>query len=152
MTATRVNDIETEDCATINFAMTSGALGTSSITLGAAVDQTRLRFVFENLTATSGSAPYAPGSQPWTFTARIAAQQASIDQALSETPNDAIGFQGFFAQIAMAIAGQVNNAVSLEEGAASIGLVTEIYHSARTGERVTLPLSPGHELYKGWLP
>ena len=152
MTATRVNDIETEDCATINFAMTCGALGTSSITLGAAFDQTRLRFIFENLTATSGNAPYSPGSQPWTFTARIADQQAIIDQALIKTPTEAVGFQGFFAQIAMAITGQVNNAVSLEEGAASIGLVTAIYHSARTGERVTLPLSPEHELYEGWMP
>lgn len=27
-----------------------------------------------------------------------------------------------------------------------------IYHSARTGRRVELPLDPSHELYKGWLP
>ena len=64
LTTTRVNEIETEDCASISFAMTSGALATSSITLGAATDETRLRFVFERLTATSGTAPYAPGAEP----------------------------------------------------------------------------------------
>jgi hypothetical protein len=68
LTTTRVNEIETEDCASISFAMTSGALATSSITLGAAGDETRLRFVFEHLTATSGTAPYAPGAAaPGTF-------------------------------------------------------------------------------------
>jgi predicted dehydrogenase len=38
----------------------NGALATSSVTLGAARDETRLRFVFRDLTATSGTEPYAP--------------------------------------------------------------------------------------------
>ena len=151
MTATRVNDIETEDCATISFALTSGALASSSITLGSANDETRFRFVFEKLTATSGIAPYAPGSGPWTFIARDKIQQSQVDQAVSETPLEGIGFQGFFVEIERAINGKVNRAVTLQEGAASIALVTAIYHSARTGERVVLPLSLDHQLYNGWL-
>ena len=78
LTATRVNEIETEDCASISFAMASGALATYSITLGAARDETRLRFVFEHLTATSGTAPYAPGAAPWSFQARCAACAGAI--------------------------------------------------------------------------
>lgn len=152
MIATRVNDIETEDCATISFAMSSGALASSSITLGAAGDETRIRFVFEHLTATSGSAPYAPGSQPWTFTARDENLQSKIDQAVAATPFEAVGFQGFFTEVALAIAGEPNNAVRLQDGAISIALVTAIYRSARTGQRVALQLRPDHELYKGWLP
>jgi|TARA_B110000259_G_C14033579_1_gene407960 predicted dehydrogenase len=152
MTATRVNEIETEDCASITFAMASGALCTSSITLGAAGDETRLRFIFENLTATSGTAPYAPGAQPWTFTARFKDQQHEIDKAVVDAPPEAVGFEGFFTEIGKAINEQENFAVTLEDGAASIALVTAIYHSSRTGERVNLPLMPEHELYKGWMP
>ena len=54
---TRVNDIETEDCAALIFQMASGALATSSVTLGAGDDTTRLRFCFEGVTAESGTAP-----------------------------------------------------------------------------------------------
>ena len=35
---------------------------------------------------------------------------------------------------------------------AAIELVTAIYHSARTGERVDLPLGPEHPFYEGWVP
>jgi len=152
MTATRVNPIETEDCASISFRMTSGALCSSNITLGAAGDETRLRFAFEKLTATSGKEPYAPGAAEWNFVARFAEDQDAIDLALSETPYEAVGFDGFFQEVGKAIKGEPNFAVSLEDGAASIGLVTAIYHSARTGARVDLPITSEHPLYEGWLP
>ena len=29
-------------------------------------------------------------------------------------------------------------------------LATAIYHSSRTGQRVTLPLGPDHPAYRGW--
>jgi hypothetical protein len=48
----------------------NGALATSSVTLGAARDETRLRFVFRDLTATSGAEPYAPAMGAWQFVAR----------------------------------------------------------------------------------
>jgi hypothetical protein len=50
------------------------------------------------------------------------------------------------------LAGHENQAVTFEDGATSVALVTAIYHSARTGRQVELPLDPSHELYKGWLP
>ncbi|MGZ2259522.1 Gfo/Idh/MocA family protein [Roseobacter sp. A03A-229] len=152
MTTTRVNPIETEDCAAIAFEMANGALATSSITLGAATDETRIRFVFENLTATSGSTPYAPGADPWTFTARDPAKQTEIDQILDNTAAEPTGFAGFLTAIAQDRAGAPNTAVTLEEGAASIALVTAIYHAARTGTRVALPITPDHPLYEGWQP
>lgn len=152
MTATRVNPIETEDCAAITFAMASGALCTSNITLGSADDETRLRIVFEHLTATSGTEPYAPGSVPWTFTAGDASRQPEIDAALAGAASEPAGFDGFFGEIGKALKGKPNTAVALQDGVASIALVTAIYHAARTGERVALPIEPGHPLYEGWLP
>jgi predicted dehydrogenase len=152
MTTTRVNPIETEDCAALSFQLRSGALCTSSITLGAAFDQTRIRLVFERLTATSGTAPYAPGSESWQFVARDPAEQSQVDKVIAGTHAEQIGFVGFFAALADAMAGRANQAVTLDEGAASIELVTAIYHAARSGQRVSLPLGPDHPLYKGWQP
>ncbi len=152
MVATRVNPIETEDCAAIALCMESGALVTSSITLGAGFDRTRLRIVFEHLTASSGEAPYAPGADPWHFVARDPQDQARIDAALADTPAEAVGFAGFFTEIVNALTGRPDTAVTLEDGVASVALVSAIYHAARTGARVSLPLAPDHPLYDGWQP
>ena len=151
-TATRINAIETEDCAAIAFELENGALVTSSVTLGAATDETRLRFVFENLTATSGSAPYAPGTVPWTFTARDPANQHRVEEAIRNAPEEPAGFEGFLAAIARHLDDPGTPVVTLQDGAASIALVTAIYHAARTGDRVCLPLTTDHPLYRGWQP
>ena len=75
-----------------------------------------------------------------------------MDAALCETPIEQTGFEGFFTHIALDLAGRENQAVTLEDGARSVALVTAIYHSARTGLQVALPRDSSHELYKGWLP
>lgn len=151
-TTTRVNDIETEDCAAISFQMRNGSVATSSITLGAAGDVSHFRFVFENLTATSGKEPYAPGTAPWSFVARNPAHQSLIDETLTTTPSSLAGFAGFFTEIAADLSGRQNSAIRLQDGAASIELVTAVYHAARSGRNVRLPLSADHPLYQGWLP
>jgi hypothetical protein len=33
-----------------------------------------------------------------------------------------------------------------------VELVTALYHAARTGTRVALPLGADHPLYRSWLP
>lgn len=152
MTSTRVNEIETEDCAAISFELESGALATSSITLGAANDKTRLRFVFENLTATSGTVPYAPAEGEWTFEARGNVTQSEIDACLANVAFEHSGFTGFFEAFADRLAGRANRAVKLEDGRRSLELVTAIYHSARNRSVVTLPLGSDHELYGSWQP
>lgn len=152
MTTTRVNEIETEDCAALAFAMSNGALCTSSVTLGAAKDETRLRFVFENLTATSGTAPYAPGSEPWTFCGRTSDIDMKINNFLKVDCEEPVGFSGMFLEISKAIAGQENTAPTLDDGKASVQLVTAIYHAARTGARIELPIKDDNPLYQGWQP
>lgn len=152
MTTTRINPIETEDCAAAIFEMTSGALCTSSITLGAAGNTTRIRVVFEQLTATSGSEPYAPATVPWRFEARDPVHQGLIDTTLANAPSEHSGYAGLFAEIAKDLQDQPNHAVTFADGVASIALVTAIYHAARSGARVALPLARSHPLYEGWMP
>lgn len=151
--ATRVNDIEVEDCASISFQMECGALATSSITLGSAKEITRFRFCFENLTAESDTMPYAPAGGTWTFTARgDAHSQDEIDQFLAGLPTSKVGFSGYLEALAERLQNDGTNAVTLADGRRSIELVTAIYDSARSGETVALPLSEAAPLYASWLP
>lgn len=152
MTTTRVNNIETEDCAAIIFQMENGAVATSSITLGAATDTTRLRVCFEGLTAQSGTAPYAPANDVWTFQARDPDKQSKIDAVLATVSTRHFGFAGFFEAIADCLNGTASNKVSLQDGRRSIELVTAIYQAARSQSSIALPLGPDTPYYDGWLP
>lgn len=146
---TRVNGIETEDCAALTIRMENGALVTSSVTLGAADDTSRLRFVFEGLTAESGRNPYRPADDTWSFRARAPRQQSDIDTVLAgvrETPG---GYVGLFQDISRTLEG-AGSAPTLEDARRSIAFVTAVYASARAGLPVTLPLDRDHALYPGW--
>ena len=150
LTTTRVNDIEVEDCAAIAFELASGALATSSITLGSADNMSRLRFCFENLTAESGLDPYHPASGHWTFKARPPARQMDIDAALENVPHAPEGFAGFFAALDKRIRNEDSDAIAPADARQSLELASAIYQSARTGQAVTLPLTPDDPVYQGW--
>lgn len=152
LTATRVNAIETEDCAALALRMQSGALVTSSVTLGAATDTSRLRFCFEGFTAESGTVPYAPGTGAWSFTARAPVTQAQIDAVLARVAPAQSGFAGFLEAVADALDGRKGSEVTLADGRRSVEFVTAVYASARAGAPVALPLDATTELYHGWLP
>ena len=83
-TATRVNPIETEDCAAAVLEMADGSFATLSVTLGAEEDMSRLRFCFAGLTAESNHSPYNPGTAPWRFIAADPERQQAIDAAVAE--------------------------------------------------------------------
>ncbi|WP_420396022.1 Gfo/Idh/MocA family protein [Nioella sp.] len=152
LTDTRVNEIETEDCAALAFRMQNGALATSSVTLGAGNDTTRLRFCFEGVTAESGSAPYSPAQDEWRFIARAPVAQAEVDSIVQQVSHGHAGFAGYLDAVADALAGQGGMEVTLEDGRRSIELVTAIYRSAREGGPIKLPLSSGSPCYTGWMP
>lgn len=151
-TTTRVNDIEVEDCAAISFQMLNGAVATSSITLGASADTSRLRFCFEKLTAQSGSAPYSPMTDCWTFSARNPEMQAEVDAVIATVSDVKSGFAGFFEAIGDALSGVSRREVTLDAGRRSIELVSAIYQSSHSGEIATLPLDKNSTSYKSWIP
>lgn len=148
----RVNPIETEDCAALSFRMASGALATSSVTLGAARDSSRLRFCFEGLTAESGSAPYSPAMDSWRFIARAPVTQDAVDRITAAVPEVPGGFTGFLEAVADALEGRAGREVTAAEGRRSIELVTAIYASARKGGTIDLPLEGTAEFQRGWMP
>jgi len=147
---TRVNDIEVEDCAALSIQMESGALVTSSITLGAVDDTSRLRFCFERLTAESGRSPYAPADDKWTFTARDPAQQAEIAAVLANVETPKSGYAGLFDAIADCLDGKPGNEVTIADARRALGFVTAVYQSSRTRSPVEFPIEHNDPLYDGW--
>ncbi|MEL6819789.1 MAG: Gfo/Idh/MocA family oxidoreductase [Pseudomonadota bacterium] len=159
MVDTRVNPIEVEDCAAINIRFTSGALATSSITLGNADDRSRLRFVFENMTIESGLNPYAPGDAQWTFEARNPLTQADIAEALSKINSEIAtrpqGYPGEFLALYRTLNGgavEATGLVDADAGVRSIELVTAIYKSARSGTQVNFPMDRSDPMCRDWVP
>ncbi len=153
MLDTRVNTIEVEDCAAIAMRMQSGALATSSITLGSSNEEiSRLRFVFSELTVESDGTPYRPAVGPWRFEARNPDNQPCIDEIVTAISDVKCGFAGFFEAVADALHGKLGREITLADGRRSIELVTAIYQSARSGQSVSLPLREAASLYGGWMP
>lgn len=150
--ATRVNEIEVEDCASLSIRMRSGALITSSVTLGAATDTSRLRFCFSGLTAESGLEPYKLADSDWQFIARAPQRQAEIESVLADLTPPLAGFQGLFAAIYDHLVSGQGDIVSFADGRRSIEFVTAVYRSAREGSQIHLPLNEDDPLYHSWLP
>ncbi|MBL55426.1 MAG: oxidoreductase [SAR116 cluster bacterium] len=150
--ATRVNEIEVEDCASLSIRMRSGALITSSVTLGAATDTSRLRFCFSGLTAESGLEPYKLADSDWQFIARAPQRQTEIESVLADLTPPLSGFQGLFAAIYDHLVSGQGDIVSFADGRRSIEFVTAVYRSAREGKQIHLPLNEDNPLYHSWLP
>lgn len=150
--ATRVNEIEVEDCAALAIRMASGAVITSSVTLGCAENTSRLRLMFEGFTVESDQAPYAPAAQAWTFIARAPTLQTQVDAVLAGVAEARSGFAGMFDALAAALDGRPGREVTLADGRNSLEFVTACYHSSRTGMPVTLPITADHPLYGSWMP
>tara|TARA_R110002072_G_scaffold1780_6_gene14708 strand:+ start:795 stop:1871 length:1077 start_codon:yes stop_codon:yes gene_type:complete len=150
--ATRVNPIETEDCAMLSLKMKNGALVSSSATLGSRDEISRLRFCFENFTAESNLEPYNPGRDPWTTTPKDVKQDRRITDALQTFTPPISDFAGQFMNLYDAIHGKADLSVTLQDARRSLELVTAIYASAQSGQAEVLPISSSHPLYKNWQP
>jgi predicted dehydrogenase len=149
--ATRANPIETDDCAAIVLEMASGALVTSSVTLGAADELTRLRFCFANLTAENeGVPPYRPAEGNWRFLPRGTCSQEHIDTVLRGLVPRQESFAGLMEALHPALDGTAPWPLTLQDAYRSLELISAIYYSASTNIAVELPLPPDHPVRDGW--
>lgn len=134
-TSTRVNDVETEDCAAAALELDGGALATLSATLGSIVEITRHRLCFEHVTAQSNTEPYTNSSDPWTFTGT---DPSAIDAALeSFTPRNE-NFLGQFERYGEARRDGTELPVTLHDARRAIAAVGAMYESASTRREVSL--------------
>lgn len=150
--ATRVNDVETEDCAALSIKMKNGGVVTSSVTLGAAGNMSRMRLTYQGFTVESDHAPYSLAAKGWTFKARAPLSQSAIDKVLQSVGSSQFGFAGMFEALAESLDGKGGAEVTLLDGRRSIEFVTACYYSTNTQTAVVMPLSPQHPYYLGWVP
>ncbi len=151
-TATRVNPIETEDCASISLELCDGSLASFSATLGSQQEISRLRFCFENLTAESSLAPYTPGFDPWTFRGASPEIDAAIGAVLRDFEPGRQLYAGQFARFAAALEAGGELPVSISDARTALELVTAMYHSNATGQPVELPIGSDHAGYASLHP
>ena len=152
---TRVNDIEVEDCAALSIEMKNGALVTSSITLGAAEDVSRIKICFSNLTVESGGSPdkpYNPADDTWKFLAREPVTQNQVDEVLSNVQLTKSWYAGIFDEIGKKLDGHTSDEVTLSDARGSLEFVTAVYDSSRQEKNIYLPISKDNPLYKSWVP
>lgn len=149
-TATRVNPIETEDCASISLRLQSGALATSSITLGSREEISRLRICCRNVTFESSLSPYAFGDDPWRMIPANDEIAAQIAAAISGFQSLGRRFAGQFAAFHAALGTGAPMPVTAADARASLELLTALYDSARRGADIALPLAADHPGYRGW--
>ncbi len=148
--ATLVNPIETEDCVAASLEMMDGSLCTLAATTGSAQQISRHRFCFANLSAESNTEPYANSGDPWTLTGDSPEVEERIRDALATFVARSEGYAGQFSRYHEALRTRSELPVTLTDARASIELITAIYHAARTGETVRLPLDAAHPLHGGW--
>jgi len=152
---TRVNDIEVEDCASLSIEMEDGTLVTSSITLGAANDTSRLKFCFDGLTVESGASPdkpYNPADDEWVFLPRAPISKSQIEEVLSKVEKPKSWYAGMFDEIANKLDGKVSDEVTLLDARKSLEFVTAVYSSSRQNKSIKLPITNDNPLYSSWLP
>ncbi|MDR2675276.1 MAG: Gfo/Idh/MocA family oxidoreductase [Opitutaceae bacterium] len=149
--ATRVNQVETEDCAAGTLRLAGGAVASIGVTLGSMREITRLRFCFRHLTAESNTGPYDEVSrEPWTFSSDGPATEAAMRDALAGFAPGPGGYEGQFGALLRALREDRPPPVTLADARESIELAATLYHSIATGRLETLPLAAAHPFYCGW--
>ena len=149
-TATRVNQIEVEDCAVASLTMRNGALASLAATLGSAREISRLRFCFEHVTFESSLAPYAPGDDPWQIIGASPEAEARIAQALEGWTFVPSRFEGLMASYHHALETGGPLPVTLADARRSLELITALYQSSESGSDVALPIGADHRKYRSW--
>lgn len=156
MTATRVNEIETEDCAVAIGRTADGGLASMNATLGAATESSRLVWCFEHVTIESSTSPYDPAAGPWSFEFKRPDVAESAERVFAQMKGTASStkplYDGQFQDFVDRLIDGGPFAVTLDDAQASLELVTAWYRSARTGSVEALPLESEHPDRGSWRP
>jgi predicted dehydrogenase len=150
--ATRVNDIEVEDCISASLELESGALASFTATLGSADEISRIRLAFENVSFESDHAPYSPGNLPWKILPRNDAAKAAIEALLADWQHVPQRFQTQMARFHDTLMGRGPLPVTSQDSRRALEIVTAFYHSSETRKEVEMPIGPDHPKYRSWLP
>jgi predicted dehydrogenase len=152
---TRVNPIETEDCAVATLRMRDGSLASTTSTLGSARQVTRMRLCFENVTFEKqcyDEDSMRPGNEPWTIIPKNEEIGTAIAAKIAELQPQRAWFARQYELFADAIAAGTELPVTLDDARASIELITAMFESDENRSVVQLPITAGHPKYDSWIP
>jgi predicted dehydrogenase len=138
--ATRVNQIEVEDCAAMSVVMKDGSLGTISVTLGSQAEISRHRFTFRNVTAESNPEPYSNSLEPWTFSFKASENQKKIEAAVARFEPGPELYAGQFCRFHEALRTATELPVTLADARAALELVLATYRSSEQQAPINLPI------------
>lgn len=150
--ATRVNDIEVEDCVSASCEMDNGALVSLTATLGSQDEISRIRLAYEHLTIESDHAAYSPGAAAWKIIPANADVAAQVEQVLSGWKEVAPRFQTQMVLFHAALESGGPLPVTSADSRQALEIVTAFYHSSETHAEVSLPIGPDHPKYQSWIP
>ena len=150
--ATRVNDIEVEDCISASLEMESGALASFTATLGSADEISRIRLAFENVTIESDHEAYNPGKALWKILPRNEATKAAIETLLAGWKDVPSRFTTQMRLFWAALEGIGPMPVTSSDSRRALEIVTAFYHSSDTHQEVQFPVGADHPKYRSWLP
>ncbi|TCL68195.1 Gfo/Idh/MocA family oxidoreductase [Rhizobium sp. BK251] len=150
--ATRVNDIEVEDCASASLLMANGALATISATLGSPEEISRLRLCFENVLFESNHEAYSPGRDPWKIIPATPEIGERIDELLVDWTPIPVRFQTQMKLFHEALVSGDPLPVTTTDARRALELVTAFYQSSETRTEVRFPVGPESPKYKSWRP
>ena len=122
------------------------------MTLGSAAEISRHRFSFSGLVAESNTRPYTNSGDPWTFVGDTPELNAQIEATLAEFEPLPEHYAGQFYRFYEALRHGGELPVTLADARLSIELITAMYYSSETGQKVSLPIGAEHPRYASWLP
>lgn len=141
--------IGVEDTAAATVRFRNGALGQIIVTVNAQDNRSRLEIFGDELQAVSSEDPYAPTQAPFRLTSidPAVAERAAADAGAwypDETKHLHVAMVNDFVR---AIVDSRAPLVSVDECRRSMQLITGIYKSAMTGQRVTFPIERDDAFY-----
>jgi predicted dehydrogenase len=142
-------DIAVEDTALGSVRFRSGAIGQIIVTVNAQDNRSRLEIFGEDLQAVSTESPYDPTSAPFRLASTDAARAArASDEAMELIPDPTKHLHvPLVHDFLRAISDHRAPLVSVDECRRSMELITGMYKSAMTGERVSFPIAPNDPFY-----
>lgn len=146
-------DIEVEDTSLATVRFRNGAIGQIVVTVNAQDNRSRLEVFGEDLQAVSSESAYDPTATPFRLTSADAPRAArATDEAMGRFPDLTKHLHvPMVHDFIKAITDGRPPLVSLADCRRSMELISGMYKSAMTGERVTFPIAPDDPYY-GQIP
>lgn len=141
------HDIEVEDFSAAIVQFRNGAIGQIMSTVAAHHNLDRIEIFGSKASVALPWSVHAVSSQPNGFPVANPAHKAEIEAFVSEAEPHPEGHAGQIANFLDALERGTDPLVDGEEGRRSLELVTAIYKSATTCERVYLPIGPSDPFY-----